>query len=343
MGSAWDELRDTGWTYLAVPLALTAFFAVTGLVPLTEVPVDLFANLVVMLSIGSVLSLVHVAVLVPAARALGLPEEGWTGALLRLASVTIGVVVGADLATRVLARVGIADDDWDTRWGIVRIGSVVSAVLIGVLAMQHREVRRRRQVEAEAVRARLQALQARTDPHFLFNALNTVAALIGEDPALAERAVERLSDLFRYALEGSARERVTLGEELAAVDDLLFVESLRLGDRLAVERRVDPELRSVRIPPLVLQPLVENAVRHGLSPRRSGGTVRIAASREGGDLVLVVEDDGLGANAPRSTGAGTTHADLRRRLALTWGRGASLRAGPIAGGYRAELRLPEAP
>lgn len=342
------ELRDTSWMYLVVPPALTAFFAVTGLVELSSVPIDLFANGVVMTSIGTVLSAVHLLVLAPGARRLGLPATVPVAWGLRVVAVTVGVVVGADVATRILAVFGIADDSWATRWGIVRIGAVVSAVLIGVTAMRHREIRRRWVVEErearardEVVKARLLALQARTDPHFLFNALNTVAALIAEDPVQAERAVERLSDLFRYALEGSRRDRVPLRDELAAVDDTLHIEQLRFGDRLVVVRRIDADTVDLPIPPLVLQPLVENAVQHGLSSRRTGGTVTIGASRDGPVLVLTVDDDGLGADAPRSRGAGTTHVDLGRRLALTYGPEATFVAGARpSGGYRAELRLP---
>jgi two-component system sensor histidine kinase AlgZ len=351
-GSGWhavvDEFRDTSWMYVVVPPALTAFFAAAGLVERASVPAEWFANQVVMLSIGATLSLVHLGVLGPVARRLGLDRSMPLAWAVRTTSVAVGVVVGADLSTRILAAVGIADDSWDTRWGIVRIGAVVSAVLLGVVAMRQREVRRRQIVEAreagardELVRARLQALQARTDPHFLFNALNTVAALVAEDPVLAERAIERLSDLFRYALEGSRRDRVPLRDELAAVDDTLFVEGLRFGDRLTVVRRIDADVLELPIPPLVLQPLVENAIGHGLAPRRTGGTVTIVARRDGSSLVLAVDDDGVGASAPPSRGAGTTHADLRRRLALAWGARATFRAGPLpAGGYRAELRLP---
>ena len=341
------ELRDTSWMYLVVPPALTAFFAVTGLVELSSVPIDLFANGVVMTSIGTVLSAVHLLVLAPGARRLGLPATVPVAWVLRVVAVTVGVVVGAESRDPDPGVVRDRGRQLGHPVGIVRIGAVVSAVLIGVTAMRHREIRRRWVVEErearardEVVKARLLALQARTDPHFLFNALNTVAALIAEDPVQAERAVERLSDLFRYALEGSRRDRVPLRDELAAVDDTLHIEHLRFGERLVVVRRIDADTVDLPIPPLVLQPLVENAVQHGLSSRRTGGTVTIGASRDGPVLVLTVDDDGLGVDAPRSRGAGTTHVDLRRRLALTYGPEATFVAGPRPGGYRAELRLP---
>jgi LytS/YehU family sensor histidine kinase len=179
------------------------------------------------------------------------------------------------------------------------------------------------------------------NPHFLFNSLNTVAALIGEDPARAERAVERLAASYRYTLEGSRRARVTVAEELAGLEDYLALERLRFGDRLTVTIDVAPAVGSVELPPLVLQPLVENALKHGVAARRGAGQVLVRAALEGDALVLTVEDDGPGPGASTHVGAGSTHDDLRARLALTYGEAGTLVTdrGPL-GGYRVRVSMP---
>jgi sensor histidine kinase YesM len=200
-----------------------------------------------------------------------------------------------------------------------------------------REERARR----DALKAQLETLQARTDPHFLYNSLNMVAGLIDEDPALAERVLEKLSDLFRYALEGSRKARVTLGEELAAVRGYLEVQSLRLGERLRFEIDAADGVESLSVPPLVLQPLVENAVLHGVSPRVDGGAVLVRARRRNGLLELSVEDDGSGPGSSPSTGTRTSLRDLQERLDLLYGGEAKLESGKSEnGGYRVRVELP---
>jgi two-component system sensor histidine kinase AlgZ len=279
---------------------------------------------------------------VPALRVAGVDADahGWLPA--RIGSVGTALLLGADLSARLLVELGLATEVDPVRWQIARVGAVVSTLMIGALTMRARAARREDAVRREAERARLQALQARTDPHFLYNALNTVAALIPADPRAAEDAVLRLSDLFRYVLDGARRERVGLGQELAAVDDYLGIEGLRLGERLRVVRAVEAGAAEASVVPLLLQPLVENAVRHGVATRSTGGTVTVRVHRTGpgGErLELVVEDDGPG--HATSPGSGTSQADLARRLALVYGDRASFEAGPRPdGGYRARIVVP---
>ncbi|HEY1417547.1 MAG TPA: histidine kinase [Myxococcaceae bacterium] len=206
-----------------------------------------------------------------------------------------------------------------------------------------RAQRRARMVEAAAAEARvmaqqaqLAALRARLNPHFLYNALHSVGALVGRDPRRADDALERLGDLLRYVLD--AEEEVPFRREWAFIQDYLAFEQLRLGERLGVESELDPAAASVLAPPLVLQPLVENAVRHGLADRPEGGRITLRARIEGKQLVLTVDDDGAGAPAGEGTGIGVS--SVRERLRVIYGDAASVEAGPRARGFGVTLRLP---
>lgn len=195
--------------------------------------------------------------------------------------------------------------------------------------------------ETLAAEARLAALRARLHPHFLFNALHTVAALVHTDRARAEEALERLGDLLRYAVRDREAPRVPLAEEWRFVEDYVALQALRFGDRVRCELHLDPALAAVPVPPFVLQPLVENAFRHALADR--GGTLRVCAHGTPAALALVVEDDGPGC-APEPTRDGGGLATLRDRLAVLYPAGASLRIEPLdGGGTRATVHLPAPP
>ena len=152
-------------------------------------------------------------------------------------------------------------------------------------------------IRAELAEAELRALRAQINPHFLFNTLNSIAALIHENPTAAEDVTTRLADVFRYVLHASERERVPLGEELAFLRSYLEIERVRLGDRLRIEEAIDPGVESIPVPSLLLQPLVENAVLHGVAPRAEGGTIRVSARRAGETLEVEITDDGPGLNS----------------------------------------------
>ncbi len=187
-----------------------------------------------------------------------------------------------------------------------------------------------------AQQAQLAALRARLNPHFLYNALHSVGALVGRDPRRADQALERLGDLLRYVLD--AGDLVAFRREWAFIQDYLAFEELRLGDRLRVEANVEPGTGSVLAPPLILQPLVENAVRHGLADRPEGGRITLGAHLEGGQLVLTVDDDGTGALVGEGTGIGVS--SVRERLRVLYGDAASVDAGPRPRGFGVTLRLP---
>jgi len=194
----------------------------------------------------------------------------------------------------------------------------------------------RREARLLAQQAQLAALRARLNPHFLYNALHSVGALVGRDPRRADQALERLGDLLRYVLD--AGDRVPFRREWAFVQDYLAFEQLRLGERLRVESNVEPAAGAVLAPPLILQPLVENAVRHGLADHPEGGRIALGARIEDGQLVLTVEDDGAGEPAGEGTGIGVS--SVRERLRVLYGDAASVETGPRGRGFGVTLRLP---
>jgi signal transduction histidine kinase len=182
---------------------------------------------------------------------------------------------------------------------------------------------RHRELAELAAAAQLAALRAQINPHFLFNSLNSIAQLIHVDPDKAEVCVERLAEIFRYMLRRSEQEFVPLAEELAVADAYLEIEQARFGPRLQVDRHIDAASLRVRIPSLILQPLVENAVKHGLARKVGTGTVRIHASTADGFLTLTVDDDGVGMSGTTLAAVfdqGVGLGNLRARLERIYGR-----------------------
>jgi two-component sensor histidine kinase len=153
---------------------------------------------------------------------------------------------------------------------------------------------RQEELQELAASAQLTALRAQVNPHFLFNSLNTIAQLISVDPPKAELCVERLAEIFRYMLSRGHAQFVSLADELSIATAYLEIERARFGDDLIVEEKIDQRARQVLLPGLILQPLVENAVKHGISRKIGGGRVTIEAKLENGDLRLAVRDTGVG-------------------------------------------------
>ena len=212
-----------------------------------------------------------------------------------------------------------------------------------VLGLRHRE----QELVELAATAQLAALRAQINPHFLFNSLNSIAQLIRADPDRAEACVERLAEMFRYVLRYGEKDFVPLAEELEMARAYLDIERARFGDRLRVETHVDPPSLQHLIPNLILQPLVENAVRHGLSRKRGGGTVRIDARLADGCLELSVGDDGLGmpdTALERVYEHGIGLRNLRDRLERLYGPAHLPQITSAPGsGTRVRLRLPLRP
>jgi two-component system sensor histidine kinase AlgZ len=190
--------------------------------------------------------------------------------------------------------------------------ALVGGALLAALLWAWLELRARIWQPANAS-ARLAELQSRIRPHFLFNALNTALALVRVEPAKAEAVLEDLAELFRTALAETGAS-VTLAEEVDLARRYLAIEEVRFGPRLHVQWDIDPQVNGTRVPPLVLQPLVENAVRHGIEPAQGGGLVRVRAQRQAG-LVVVRVSNTLG-DEPGSPGHGMALANVRERLRL---------------------------
>ncbi|MTK03833.1 sensor histidine kinase [Micromonospora sp. CP22] len=205
-------------------------------------------------------------------------------------------------------------------------------------ALHYAAAHRRR--EAELARAEVARLRAQIRPHFLFNALNTIAAVVHDDPDRAERMVVDLGALLRQALEHGDDRPVPLSTELDLTRCYLDIEQQRYGERLRVSWDVAPDAAEALVPPLVLQPLAENAVRHGLARRAGGGEVRIVAHRHDDTLRLMVEDDGAGPRAGAGS-EGIGLASVRTRLRAAYGHRGELTAGARpGGGFRVVLRVP---
>jgi len=213
-------------------------------------------------------------------------------------------------------------------------------VMIAGVAYAQRAAARNAQLEALQARSQLAALRAQLHPHFLFNALHTVVQLIPLDPERATRAAEQLAALLRASFD-SPREQVTLREEWAVVQLYLDIEAIRFGERLRVDAEFGPAALDELVPSFALQTLVENAVRHGAAPRVEATTVQVRAREEAGQLLVVVEDDGMGAEPAALEAGGTGLRRLRERLGWLHGGNASLTVHASPGrGVRAELRLP---
>jgi len=189
------------------------------------------------------------------------------------------------------------------------------------------------------VEAKLEALHARINPHFLFNSLNTVASLIADKPEVAETVVERLAGAYRHVLDTSRRVIVPLSEEIAFADDLLTIHGARFEDNLRFEIEIEQGLADLPVPALVMQTLVENAILHGVSSR-GHGAVKVSARRDGQHLVLEVRDDGIGPGESSHRGSGTGLSDLKQRLHLLYRDEATLSLEVEGDLTCARVRLP---
>ncbi len=198
---------------------------------------------------------------------------------------------------------------------------------------------RQARLESQLADARLVALRAQLEPHFLFNALNTVAVLMREDVEAADRVLVQLSVLLRRALQVGEAIEIPLREELALAEAYLAVEQARFADRMAYRVEVDGALLDARVPSLILQPLVENAIRHGLGARAESGRVEITGAAHDGALRLSVYDDGPGITPAAVDGVGLSNT--RARLDLLYGDRCVFRIGPApGGGTLAEMSIP---
>jgi two-component system, LytTR family, sensor histidine kinase AlgZ len=270
------------------------------------------------------------------------------GALLVLATVAALVLVLSEIAFRVLTSrtlnpYHILGQDPGNHWLFLARNLAIGLIVCGA-ALRYTYVSRqwRLRVEGEA-HARIDALQARIRPHFLYNSMNTIAALTRSDPARAEDAVLDLADLFRASLD-EHRGLITLAEELEAARTYQRIEQLRLGTRLRVRWDVDELPLQALVPALTLQPLLENAIGHGVENLPDGGEVTVEGTSAGGVLLLTVRNplplDSVAADAGQGRGMGLALDNIRERLALLFGTRASIAAGREGDEFAVQLRLP---
>jgi two-component system sensor histidine kinase AlgZ len=288
---------------------------------------------------------------------IGLAGAGllcWMGPRLKRRSVAQGSAAVLGLMTGLIAAVSggafllgrsglIADADttglfpvtlWTFLLRNVAIGFVVTALALRYFYVTHQW---RRNVEMQAT-ARVHALQARIRPHFLFNSMNTIASLTRSDPARAEQAVQDLADLFRANLS-EKRDIITLEEELEVARIYQRIEQLRLGERLHVRWKIDPLPRNALVPGLLIQPLLENAIYHGIEPQPAGGTVTVTGELTSALITIVVRNP-VGLLQNEREGNRLALANIRERLALMYGERALVKSGRFDAEYIVTLRFP---
>jgi two-component system, LytTR family, sensor kinase len=278
------------------------------------------------------------------------------GAVVRQFLVSLGVaLLHAALAGTVRWTLGLSIA---TDLPVVIVNSMVANLGANILrywliasayhaVAYHHEVRARdvraARLEASLVQAKLDRLQSRLQPHFLFNTMNSIGALIHEQPAAAEQMLGSLSELLRASLNAEPAREVTLQCELELLRQYVSIQQMRFQDRLRVSIETAPDALNAYVPHLVLQPLVENAIRHGIAPREAAGHVRVAAGRDGENLKLIVEDDGMGEveRGSSSAAGGFGLAGTRARLQHLYGGSAKLELKPrTPTGVVATVQLP---
>ena len=189
----------------------------------------------------------------------------------------------------------------------------------------------------------LSMLKSQISPHFLFNALNSISMLIGTDKDKARRMISRLSEIFRYALESYEDQQVSLKDELRFTENYLSIQQVRFEDRLTYHQNIDPECMDMKVPSMVLQPIVENSVKHGIAPKDEGGYILISIKKNGRYAHFEVEDDGLGINANNSikehgSGVGLSLSD--KRLRKMYGEGSKIHVEADKIGFTVRFKIP---
>lgn len=248
------------------------------------------------------------------------------------AGVLLGMLAGL-YACAMLVLAGAAEG------GPPWLACAASGALLAALLVTALRLRARARAPA-ATTARLAELQARIRPHFLFNTLNSAIALVRSEPARAEALLEDLADLFRHALVEQG-ESATLDDEITLARRYLDIEQVRFGERLRVQWQIDPRAGAARLPPLLLQPLVENAVKHGVEPTPGLAKLRIAAERRGSRVVLSIANTlPPETTAPATRGHGIALANVRERLRLLHDVDCDFSAGVEQGLYRVRIAIP---
>jgi sensor histidine kinase YesM len=314
--------------------------AIAGVLTLLMPSMSIWQHLVYAYSIGLTIAFVSRAIY------LKTPPGGLRIAILTIA-LPISVAVGLTVAQAVTGRGTWGDPHV---WRGMAVGLFFGAIGAIVFVLSERiasEVRQRELIRSEserrAIEAHLKLLQAQIEPHFLFNTLANASSLIDTDPALAKHLLERLNDWLRVALARTRSDRASLGDELDMLENYLRIMQIRFGERLRWRLDVSDEARRSSFPPMLLQPLVENAVRHGIEPRLDGGEIRIGSRIDEGELSIEVVDTGVGLGTPSDflPTTGTGLANVGARLATLFGDAGRLTLTDNAdGGTTATLTVP---
>lgn len=351
-GSRWRTLlRDTAFVVL-LNLCITALLAALALGAVPAMPL---AQRLAALRIDAVYS-----------QAIGLtvfaliewPRLTWwwrrPPGVLKLGLVTLlaipaGVVLGGSAAAWMTGTpallASLAALATPGGIAILLLTALASLVAVHFLTQRDRLLAERLRAENADIRAtsaRLQLLQQQIEPHMLFNSLANAHALIDEDPPRAQELIEALSELLRTSMQVSLQPLVTLRQEFDLLQHYLQLMAVRMGPRLDWRLDLPSEFEHVRVPPLTIQPLVENAVKHGLDPQPAGGRVEVCVRAEGRQLLIEVTDDGMGLQVDDPFATGRIGLDnVRKRLVGSFGEGAGLQLAPQAPhGVRATLLLP---
>jgi two-component sensor histidine kinase len=269
--------------------------------------------------------------------------------LVMLVAIPVGHTMGRVLAGTLLGLPAGLGDTLEPALALVLFTTVVASLVAVHLITQRDRIESERlraeNADVRAASARLQLLQQQIEPHMLFNTLANAHALIELEPARAQALLEALSELLHASMQTGEQALVTLQQEFNLLEQYLKLMAIRMGPRLRHTLQLPAGLQACRLPPLTLQPLVENAVRHGLDPRPEGGSISVTARREGGHVVVEVVDDGQGLTVGDPFAAGRIGlANLRQRLAYAFGDAAALTlADHPPHGVRATVRLPEGP
>ncbi len=285
--------------------------------------------------------------LLPSARETGWPQ-GFAGVLLVVGGIVAGYVVGNRLGDFICTTFGlfgprgIARGEAHLRSGML---ITVMAGIVGSYWFYSRNtseylLRRMRESQRHADEARLKLLETQLEPHMLFNTLANLRALIAVDPARAQQMLDHMIAYLRSTLDASRNPSHTLQAEFDRLRDYLELMKIRMGPRLSYELDLPPELAGERVPTLLLQPLVENSIQHGLEPKVQGGRIAVRARREGDRLLVEVEDSGIGEASNGSGGNGFGLAQIRERLHTLHGERARFDFDRDAGGAHARISLP---
>jgi len=284
-------------------------------------------------------------------RLRGRHEDRWLGWPLMILVIAVGATIGNPLGTAIGNWLtGVPNSTLLQGYGSVEIVLFLLGIsLVPGLAITYffRSRHRLAMAQAQAAEHQLRLLEAQLEPHMLFNTLANLRVLIGRDPARAQDMLDHLIDFLRAMLQGSRSGSHGLSAEFERLRDYLALMQVRMGPRLRTRFELPPELAEVAIPPLLLQPLVENAIQHGLEPALDGGEISISARHDGMQVIVEIRDTGVGiASAPASATPAADHTgfglqQVRERLATRFGAAASVELRtPPAGGTLAIVRLP---